>query len=182
MDGVPDMRRRSPEPPAGPPEIQLKSPATDPFPPNRAGQSQGVFYQTAFEAEFLSARNEIREDLDPGPHENRQSVLDTLYKVTASSLQPDSGPGALQSVVMTYYHGHDNAPFVVTGFSLWNFRRSDCVALVDLVLQQLWGMTRTTSASPSAVVAPANTRQPAGRHAPPRPVTDAAAPGRALRN
>src|SRR5262249_50241832 len=24
MDGVPDMRRRSPEPPAGPPEIQLK--------------------------------------------------------------------------------------------------------------------------------------------------------------
>src|ERR1700744_2488306 len=24
MDGVPDMRRRSPEPPAGPPEIQFK--------------------------------------------------------------------------------------------------------------------------------------------------------------
>jgi hypothetical protein len=148
-----------------PVEIQIKSPATDPFPPNRMGQSPGVFYQTQFDIEFLSAANEILEDVDPGPGENVQPTLDTLYKVTAPSLQPDSGPFALQSVVMTYYHnGADNPPFITTGFSLWNFRRAQCLGLVDFVLQQLWGMTRQ-----SAVTAVAPT---VGRPAQPRGETD----------
>jgi len=127
--------------------VQQKTPATDPFPPNRAGESQSVFYQTQIDIEFLSAANEILEDQDPRrPHEDFQSTLDTLYKVTAPSLPPDPGP----SVAMTYYHGADNAPLVMTGFNLWNFQRAQLVQLVNFVLQQLWGMTRS---APGPVVA-----------------------------
>jgi hypothetical protein len=160
-----------------PVEVQSKSPATDPFPPNRAGQSQSVFYQTQFDIEFLSAANEIVEEFDPRPHhEDFKSTLDTLYKVTASTLQSDTGPGALQSVVMTCYHGIDNAPFVVTGFNLWNFRRTQCAQLVDFVLQQLWGMTRQPPVP--VAVAPESTMPPAGRLTPPRErAAPAAAPG-----
>src|SRR5262249_46446823 len=122
-----------------PVEIQVKSPATDPFPPNRQ-VNPSVFYQTQFPVEFLSAANEIQEDLDPSPRDSTVSTLDTLYKVTGSSLQPDTGPGALQSVTMTTYRGGDNTQFIVTGFSLWAFRRDQCKALVDFVLKQLWGI------------------------------------------
>jgi hypothetical protein len=119
-----------------PAEIQLKVASSDPFPPNRTGSS--VFYQTQFDVEFLSALNEIIEDLNPGPQENFQSTLDTLYKVTATGLQSDTGPSALQSVTMTRYHGLDNTEILLTGFNIWNFKRVHCKALVDFVLQQLW--------------------------------------------
>jgi len=132
-----------------PVEIQLKTPsAADPFPPNRVG-SQNVFYQTQFDVEFLSAANEILEDLNPGPNEDFRSTLDTLYKVTASTLQPDTGPGALQSVAMTRYHGLGNQEFIVTGFNIWNFKRAQCKALVDFVLQQMWGFLPPAPASAS---------------------------------
>ncbi len=159
-----------------PVEIQVKSPATDPFPPNRTGQSPSVFYQTQFDIEFLSAPNEIVEDLDPLPRADIHSTLDTLFKATALALQPDTGLGAVQSVVMTYYHdGGDNAPFMLTGFNLWNFRRSQCVELVDFVLQQLWGMTREAPAPGPAALAPANPLPPAGRLTRPREVPATAA-------
>ena len=147
--------------------IQAKTPGTDPFPPNRTGQPPSNFYQTQFTVEFLSAPNEIIEDLDPRPSESFESTLDTLYKVTGPSLQPDTGPGALQSVTMTYYHGLDNAPFVMSGFSLWTFRRSQCVGLVDFVLQQLWGILPEPRVPGPQVVAPAVRRPPAGRRAQP---------------
>jgi hypothetical protein len=164
-----------------PVEIQVKSPATDPYPPNRAVIAAN-FYQTQFDIEFLSAANAIVEDLDPrSHHEDLQSTLDTLYKATASSLQPDIGPGALQSVVMTYYHGADNAPLVHTGFNIWNFRRSQCVELVDFVLQQLWGLSRQQPVS--VAVAPESTMPPAGRLTPPRErAAPSAAPGVARRD
>ena len=42
---------------------------------------------------------------------------------------------------MTVYHGHDFArPFIFTGFAPWNFRRSECKALFDFVLQRMWGL------------------------------------------
>ena len=131
-------------------------------------RQDAVFYQTQFDIEFLSAANEIVEELDPRPHhENFQTTLDTLYKVTASSLQPDTGPGALQSVVMTYYHGLDNAPFIVTGFNIWNFRRAQCAALVDFVLQQLWGLTRVSPvAGPGELPGLDNRRPGAGSQRP----------------
>jgi hypothetical protein len=155
-----------------PEEIHLKSTATDPFPPNRAGQAQGVFYQTQFDIEFLSQPNEILEDQDPRrPHEDFQSTLDTLYKATGPALQPDTGPAALQSVVMTYYRGAENPPFVMTGFNLWNFRRADLVQLVDFVLQQLWGMTRSVPVAGPAEIGGADARRPYGRAARPGAAT-----------
>jgi hypothetical protein len=177
-----------------PAEIALKTPATDPFPPNRAGQAPGVFYQQQFDIEFLSQPNEIVEDLDhlprdPVPHpvprpEGPYSTLDSLYKATATSLQPDTGSAAVQSVVMTYYHsGADNPPFVLTGFNLWSFRRSDSVALVDFVLQQLWGMARGASASVSAAPARGNGIEPvAGPGRPQQASASAGAAGVARRN
>jgi hypothetical protein len=132
------------------------------------GQSQSNFYQTQFDVEFLSAANEIVEDLDARPHhEDIQSTLDTLYKVTAPSLQPDTGPGALQSVAMTRYHGAENAPFIVTGFSLWTFQRAQLVQLVDFVLQQEWGMSRSVPAPSPVVVTEVDARRPEGRLARP---------------
>ena len=118
-----------------PEEMQAKDPSTDDFPPNRAPVFSN-FYINQFELEFLSAPNEILEDLDPGPAEDLQSTLDTLYLASARSLQPDS---VQKNVVMTYYHGGDNTPFILTGFNLWTFRRTQCQQLVDFVLQQLWG-------------------------------------------
>jgi hypothetical protein len=43
---------------------------------------------------------------------------------------------------MTYYHGSQARQFVFSGFAPWSFAREDCIALVDFVLQDLWGMTR----------------------------------------
>jgi len=148
-----------------PAEIQLKTASTDPFPPNRT-VSPSVFYQTQVDVEFLSGANEILEDLDPGPLEDFQSTLDTLFKVTATALQPDTGSFALQSVAMTHYHGGDNEQFIVTGFNLWNFRRSNCVGLADFVLQQLWGLSRGAS-GPAATATV--TRTPTGRQLPGSP-------------
>ena len=146
-----------------PPEMEPKTPGTDPFPPNRVGQSPSVFYQGNFFAEFLSAANEILEDTDPGPNETFESTLDTLYKVTSADLQPDTGPTALQSVCMTDYRGADNAQFIVTGFSLWAFKRAECKALVDFVLQKLWEFGPPT---PAYVARPAIAAAPRG--GPPR--------------
>jgi hypothetical protein len=142
-----------------PDEMQLKGihPITDPFPPNREGQSQTVFYQTSFYSEFLSAANEILEDVDPGANEDLRPMLDTLYKATAAALQPDTGPTALQSVDMTVYHGSDNPQFIVTGFGIWNFKRTQCKALLDFVLQKLWGFAPpapASFASPARAAAP----------------------------
>ena len=153
-----------------PAEIQIKSAATDPFPPNRVGQPGSNFYQTQFYAEFLSAPNEIVE----GPPEDSHSALDTLYKVTAGALQPDTGLGAVQSVVMTRYHGVDNTEFILTGFSLWNFQRAQCEALVDFVLQQLWGLPR--NGPPAPVLAPRSPRYSPGRQPGIAPRSRAGAP------
>ncbi|HEY2954834.1 MAG TPA: hypothetical protein VGK89_06265 [Candidatus Eisenbacteria bacterium] len=138
-----------------PAEMQAKTPETDPLPPNRPPNPSN-FYQTSFGFEFLSAPNEIVEDLDPGPHRDPHSTLDTLYVVKAGTLGQDQ-----VNPVMTYYHGgRDNPPFLLTGFDLWSFRRSQCVQLVDFVLQQLWGIPPPTG---PAVATPAKSRVPIGK-------------------
>jgi hypothetical protein len=160
-----------------PTEIQLKTNLSDPFPPNRVGQSPSVFYQTQFDIEFLSASNEILEDLDPGPNENFQSTLDTLYKVTGNGLQSDQGPGALQSVIMTRYHGLDNQDFLFTGHNIWNFQRAQCKTLVDFVLQQLWGIPAPVPMRPNLALPVRTLARPSG---PPRAAASVA-PGGAVR-
>jgi hypothetical protein len=79
-----------------------------------------------------------------------EEVLDTLYVANGQSLpDPTENPA---NVVMSYYHGHDSTPFVFTGFNIWGYRRSDCVQLIDFVLQRLWGMSRSNSfQGPSAL-------------------------------
>jgi hypothetical protein len=161
-----------------PGEIEMKSSASDPFPPNRANRPSD-FYQSMFGAEFLTAPNTILEDVDPGPRERFESTLDTLYKVTAASLQPDTGRAGVQSVVMTRYHGLENTELVVTGFPIWNFRRSQCQALVDFVLQRLWDLNPSAPSASMATPPPrwpqASTRAgvASGRASPPpRPAAD----------
>jgi hypothetical protein len=69
---------------------------------------------------------------------------------------------------MTYYHGADNPPLILTGFNLWNFRRSDCAALVDFVLQQMWGLTRDVPAPAAIEAGGVDAPQPVERLAKPR--------------
>jgi hypothetical protein len=44
---------------------------------------------------------------------------------------------------MTSYRGRESGHVVQMGFDLWSWRRSDCVALTDGVLQGMWGLTRS---------------------------------------
>jgi len=140
-----------------PAEMQAKTAATDPFPPNRTG-SQGDFYQSIFDIEYISSSNRIFEDTDPGPGEVLESTLDTLYRAAASSL-----PQFQVNAVMTYYHGGDNSPLVLTGFNIWNYRRSQCVELADFVLQQLWGLTRNPVDRGAPALVPVSSTVPIGR-------------------
>ena len=41
---------------------------------------------------------------------------------------------------MTYYHGSESGSVVFSGFPIWQFQRSQCAALVDFVLQDIWGL------------------------------------------
>jgi hypothetical protein len=63
------------------------------------------------------------------------STLDSLYGFIDIS--------GNSNVSMTYYHGPAIPQGAVfSGFNLWYFQRAQCQALVDFVLQNLWGMSR----------------------------------------
>jgi len=135
----------------------------DPTPPFR---QRSAFLSPVFSIEFLTAaniagtlENFIREDDVPDPDSTHMvSMLDTLMLVpmvfngfppedealTAAGLNYHSYP------IMTYYHGMDNAPVVVSGFDLWSFSRRDLVQLVDFVFQQIWGLPKEPVAAPAA--------------------------------
>ncbi len=108
--------------------------AGDTFPPNRTVNSSN-FYQTQFDIEFLSTSNNITEDYNPGPAEDIRTTLDTLYKAVATALPP----GQI-SPCMTYYHGQDNVPLIISGFNIWNYRKTQCKQLVDFVLRMMWNI------------------------------------------
>jgi len=69
--------------------------------------------------------------------------------------------------VMTRYHGAENAPLIVTWVSLWNFHRAQLVQLVDFVLQQEWGMSRSAPVAGPVVVTEVDARRPEGKLARP---------------
>ena len=122
----------------------------DPLPPQRASPSD--FYQSVFDVEFLQKDNVITENVPAALDvaEEEQSTLDTLYRATGSSLPQNPGD-TRHTVVMTHYHGPGIAQgFVFTGFNFWNFKRADCQTLVDFVLQELWHLSRDSSASRGA--------------------------------
>jgi hypothetical protein len=136
---------RGPTPPMSPPMSRLpaqmrgKNVALDPFPPGRVGQNLSVFYKSTFDAEFLTKPNLVWEDYDPDPEVvDLQSALDTLYQVVTFALPPTPE----RRVTMTYFHPPHQAPMMFTGFSIWDYTRADCAALVDFVLQDTWGLTR----------------------------------------
>lgn len=136
-----------------------KSPATDPLPPGRTSNN---FYTSVFPIEYISDLTSITEDVNPDPEiVEEQSVMDTLFKVTGSNIKIVGIPGQPGTAAcMTYYHGTQGGPMIFTGFEFWNYRRSQCVQLVDFVLQDIWGLTRNTAISrtPSFAAASASPR------------------------
>ncbi len=149
--GVPDYNRL-------PVTMRARSTALDPFPPGREGQSGAVYYKSTVDAEFLSLQNYVLEDLNPDPDIlDEQSVLDTLYRVVTFQLPPTS----VQRVTMTYYHGPLSAPFVFTGFALWDYTRSDCQALVNFVMEDIWHLSRTEVTVPRMTSIPSMPARPA---------------------
>jgi len=143
----------APTPPAPPsyarlpgPQLSPKTPATDPVPPLR--QPDANFYRGNYAAEYISLPTFIREDYNDDPDILEEySTLDTLY-TTAGGTAISNMPCA------TYYHGRDNTPFVFYGFNFWYWQRTQDIALVDWVLQDVWGLTRDGSA-PRGTTAPA---------------------------
>jgi hypothetical protein len=51
---------------------------------------------------------------------------------------------------MTYYHGSEGGPVVFSGFPIWFFQRSQCQALADFVLQDIWGLSRSSAPATTA--------------------------------
>ncbi len=132
-----------------PEEMRQKNAALgDVAPPTRIVSQQNRFYTyNSREVEYLTTQNHVREDIDPDPAVIRTaSVLDTLMILEGGNLKNSIDPrtGALvhQSAAMTYYHGLENAPVVFSGFNVWSYSRTDCLTLVDFVLQRIWGLPR----------------------------------------
>jgi hypothetical protein len=107
-----------------------------------------LWYQTLYSAELITVPNFILEDMNGEERGGVISTLDSIYV---------AGESYADRPVMTYYHGNDfqragpdgpigqnmePARFVFSGFPLWYFRRPQQIALVDFVLQDVWGLQR----------------------------------------
>jgi hypothetical protein len=141
-----------------------KTAADDPVPPNRAKSS---FFNAVlvYNLEFMTPgnpgllKNAILEDADPDPDvTNNVSMLDTLLiaslnfnGIPVENEDLSQGGKFYRSFpVMTYYHGQDSPPFVLSGHDLWTFTRKDLIKLVDFVFQQIWGMPKEPIVAPAA--------------------------------
>ena len=123
----------------------------DSLPPTRTGQSNTFYTTGSISAEYLDQSNIIIEDVDPSPLvENQRAVLDTVMQFQGGSLST-AFTGATP-VAMTYYHGVNAPPFIFSGFDIWSWSRQDVVALVDFVVNGIWGLNRASA--PSAAVRP----------------------------
>lgn len=123
-----------------PVRMRSKEEAGDPLPPTR----DRLFYGTSYPCEYLMEGNFILEDVDPDPAVSREiPVLDTLYMAQGAVLLTNRPDGTqVPAPTMTYYHGNQSRQFVFSGFAPWAYARQDCIALVDFVLQDLWGLSR----------------------------------------
>jgi len=120
------------------------------------------------------AFNIIQEDSDPDPDSVKMvSTLDTLYSTAGIPIFPSENynldvPSTFYlNVCMTYYHGYENPPFVMTGFDLWHYAKPQVTKLVDFVFQDIWGIQK----SPQPLAAPNGVAVARGR--PLRPVAPA---------
>lgn len=114
-----------------PATMRPKAPATDPLPP---GRNPTAFYKAEFALEYLSEPNSCA---DAG------SRLDSLYRVVTFSLPPSS----FERVTMTHHDRTIGGPVTFSGFAIWDFARDDGRALVDYVLQDLWGLSKQVTAA-----------------------------------
>ena len=155
-----------------PTTLQPRDPATDPIWPNR---QFGDFYvgnqqysANGWNFEFLDLENFIREQVPVPGHPDSTteiSTLDSLYLAWGPSYpnQMNQGPqnGQGVNVVMSYYHdGLENAPLVFSGTSIWDFRRQDCLGMVDFVLGNLWHLPKNASYASSGTRTPGIMRRP----------------------
>lgn len=139
-----------------PAQLRLRTPELDPLPPSRLAGQADLYYGRVVPVEYVSAPNVIVEDLDPDPGVVRnESVLDTLIECVSPTVGSSPAP------IMTYYHGREHGTFVFSGFALWDWTRSDAQTLVDFVLQEVWGLSRTGPAARRGSA-------PTTRSAPPR--------------
>ena len=139
-----------------PAQLLPRSPATDPpwpfrsfeyyYPNNPALSSIGI------NIEYLTRQNRIIETVPVTPDSSFSfTALDTLYNAYGPAYQSQmlqAGQGV--NGLMTHYHGNDNGPVTFLGTSIWDHRRTDCQALVDVVLGAMWGLPKN-----AAVTAPA---------------------------
>jgi hypothetical protein len=153
-----------------PTSLQPRSPATDPIWPYRNNTEfyigNNLISGLGLDLEFLSAELYMTEEIPvPSPTNPdstvERSTLDSLYLGFANypGKMLTSGQGV--NVLMTYYHGRENPPLVFSGTSIWDFRRQDCVGLVDFVLNKLWGLQRRTLYTAPRSVASSVARRPA---------------------
>ena len=153
-----------------PKTLQPRAPLTDPIWPFR---SLSDFYAgnlsysgNGLNFEFLSLENYIIEPVPvPSPTNPdstvERSTLDSLYLAYGASypqmLHSSAGQGV--NTVMTYYHGPESTALLFSGTSIWDFRRQDCVALVDFVLGSLWNLPKDALFTAPRAAAPSITRR-----------------------
>jgi len=140
-----------------PDSLRLKSLALgDSMPPYRANG----FYQDIFAFSEIQQENRITENLNTNPigPEDIESTLDSLYNVVLPQSDPTLPPDELP--IASYYHGRECAPILYTAFDAWLFTKSDFVGLVDFVLQNVWGLSKSPDAFRANRPALANTSRP----------------------
>ena len=146
-----------------PPTLDAKTPATDQLPATRVSNPSNFFRsRVTYNLEYLSQPNSILEDINPDPVAvTERATLDTLMKTEVplaagyraweiGGPDPLTGlpkPGSVPGTpLMTYYHGQEFPEFVFSGFDIWNYQRAQCIQVVDFVLQQIFGLTKTVPA------------------------------------
>lgn len=132
-----------------PAAMRVRINGSDPLPPLRLASD---FYTTLVELEYLS-----KPDESVGA--DGRSDLDSLYSAIGAGLvTAQFNPS---DVCMTVAHPPGGPSVICSGFSLWGFQRADSKALVDFVLQQLWGVDDTPYSPPIRELDP----QPIARRA-----------------
>lgn len=92
--------------------------------------------------------------------DDQRAALDTLYELQGGLLA--TATTGRRPVAMTYYHGVEGPRFVFSGFDLWTWSRQVVQGVVDFVLQDIWGMSRS---APASAPRAAGRASPAGRSA-----------------